>query len=180
MLNESISYQVVAAFLVQVLVLCVASIWLFILCANDKIHKTHKRLNCIMKLLLNGIFLRISRPLGFLVYGLLLLGAPSYHLLDKIYNDTGGPVSRYLPLSVGLILIAGHYLCIKRKPLKYGAVWRIFLFAYWFAISLITLFIVYLFFTGGLNTVSPIMAGIVWAVFTMPSASAIARYINQY
>lgn len=180
MLNENINDQVVIAFLILMLVLCLTSIWLFILCTNDKIHTRHQRLNCIMKQLLNGIFLKTSRPRGFFAYGLLLLCAPAYHLLEKVSNDAGGPASRYLPLSVGLILMVGHYLYIRRKPLKCGLAWRIFLYAYWVGVSLLMLFIVYLVFTGGLKTVFPAIAGIVWTVITIPSAIAIARYINQY
>lgn len=133
-----------------------------------------------MKQLLNCIFLKTTRQRGFLIYGLLLLCAPVYHLTDKISNDAGGPVSRYLPLSIGLILLVGHYLYIKQKPLKYGVLWRIFLYAYWFAILLLILFIVYLIFISSIDIVYPALAGLVWAVITIPSAISIARYINRY
>ena len=133
-----------------------------------------------MKQLLNRIFLKTTRQRGFLIYGLLLLCAPVYHLLDKISNDAGGPVSRYLPLSIALILLLGHYLYIKRKPLKCGVLWRIFLYAYWLAILLLMLFIVYLIFISSIDIAYPALTGLVWAVITIPSAISIARYINQY
>ena len=76
--------------------------------------------------------------------------------------------------------MVGHYLHIRRKPLKCCLAWRIFLYTYWLGVSLLMLFIVYFVFTGGLKTVFPAIAGIVWTVITIPSAIAIARYINQY
>lgn len=136
-------------------------------------------LNGNIKKLLNAILSKTTHVRGFLIYALLLLSAPVYHLLDKVSNDAGGLASRYLPLSIALILLLGHHLYIKRKALKYGVLWWIFLLIYWLAISLLSLFIVYVIFISKIDTVYPAVTGLIWAVMTIPSAIAITRYIKQ-
>lgn len=134
-----------------------------------------------MKSLINRQLLKSFQWEGLLRYGygFLLLFPPGFHLLDKVSNDAGGPLSRYLPLSIALVLVVGHSRYIKRKPLKRRLLWRIFLYIYWFAISLLIMFILYLFFINGVSIIHPALTGLVWAVLTMPAAFSIARYINQ-
>ncbi len=134
-----------------------------------------------MKSLIQRHFLKPSRWEGLLFYGygFLLLFPPVFHLIEKVLNDAGGPLSRYLPLTIAFILVVGHWLYIERKPLKHRVLWRVFLYTYWFAISLLILFILYLIFINGVSIIHPAFTGLVWAVLTMPAAFSIARYINR-
>lgn len=116
---------------------------------------------------------------AFYAYMLMIMSPPAYHLLNKVMNDQGGVISRFLPLSVSIILIVGHTLYTNHRSLKLRLMWIAFLYSYILAAIIAFIFVTYCLTFQTEHALAPALTGLIWLLATVPAAMSVGKYVRQ-
>lgn len=113
------------------------------------------------------------------VYVLILNAIGLIRLAEKVFNETGGFASRYLPLVLTLAVSIGVYGCIASRPIYKRWIWRLLLNLL-IVISIgLLIFAGYLLFFAGASAIAAAMGLLFIFIVLLPGLIKLQQYSSK-